>query len=82
MTHLTKTTQKGLFETTVAPRPNRETGDDNAMPMPASMQTEAPFAVAVDQTPDQARALRMSNYPEYDWPSVSNLSPRTRGKHY
>ena len=82
MTHLTKTTQNSLFSTSVAPRPSRETGDDNRFPMPAMKQPEAPFAVASDMTPDQARALRMAQYPEYDWPSVSNLPARTRGKHY
>lgn len=81
MTHLTKTTQHGLFSTTVAPRPNRETGADYSLSMSAN-KPEAPFAVMVDQTPDQAAALRRANWPEYAWPSVSNLSPRTRGKHY
>lgn len=80
MTHLTKTTRHSLFSTTVAPRPNRETG--NEMAAFATRQPEAPFAVMVDQTPDQARALRAAQWPEYDWPGVSNLSPRTRGKHY
>jgi hypothetical protein len=79
MTHLTRTTQHGLFSTTVAERPNRETGNDHPMPM---ANREPPFAVSVDMTPDECRRLRAANYPEYDWPSVSNLSPRTRGKHY
>jgi hypothetical protein len=79
MTHLTRTTQHGMFSTTVAERPNRETGNE----MPFSVkQPEAPFAVGVDMTPDQSRKLARAQYPEYDWPSVSNLSPRTRGKHY
>lgn len=79
MTHLTRTTQHGLFATSVAERPNRETGND----MPFVMKkSEAPFSVGVDMTPDQCRALNRAQYPEYDWPSVSNLSPRTRGKHY
>lgn len=83
MTHLTKTTQHGLFATTVAERPNRETGADKSYGMPMAMsRPEAPFSVGVDMTPDQCRALNRANYPEYDWPSVSNLSPRTRGKHY
>lgn len=80
MTHLTKTTQHGLFSTTVAPRPNRETGNEKQLT--PFQQPEAPFAVMVDQTPDQARALRAAAWPTYDWPSVSNLAPRTRGKHY
>jgi len=79
MTHLTKITHRGLFETTVAARPNRETGNETAPFM--TKQPEAPFAVAVDQVPDQARPLRQASY-DYDWPSVSNLSPRTGGKHY
>lgn len=81
MTHLTKTTQHGLFETSVAERPNRETGNDKAYAIPFS-RPEAPFAVAVDQTPDQARELRMAAYPCLEWGNVENLSPRTRGKHY
>lgn len=79
MTHLTRTTQKNLFETTVAPRPNRETGNESAPFMPK--QPEAPFAVATALTPDEARQASRAAW-NYDWLSTSNLSPRTRGKHY
>lgn len=80
MTHLTRTTQHGLFSTTIAERPNRETGNDKTYSMSGS--SEKPFAVGVDMTPDQCRNLKRAQSPEYDWPGVSNLSSRTRGKHY
>lgn len=80
MTHLTKAEPKGLFNTTVPERPNRETGHDFRL-QPLG-QTEPPFAVAVDTTPDEVRRLRMAAWPEYNWPSVSPLRPRQRGKHY
>lgn len=80
MTHLTKAETKGLFRTDVSERPNRETGHDmRLMPM---AEAPKPFAVAIDTTPDEARRLRQASWPEYTWPSVSNLTPRTRGKHY
>lgn len=83
MTHLTRTTQESLFSTKVAARPNRETGDDAKLMSPSyGTQREAPFSVGVCMTPDEERALRMANYPAYEWPSVSNLTPRHRGKHY
>lgn len=82
MSHLVKAEPRGLFRTNVPPRPNRETGDDMRPMLVPAQQPEAPFAVAVDQTPDEARRLRMANYPEYDWPSVSNITPRHRGKQY
>lgn len=82
MTHLTKTTRHGLFETTVASRPNRETGADKSYGMPMMLAPpEKPFSVGVDMTLDQCTELRRASY-DYDWPSVQNLSPRTRGKHY
>lgn len=81
MTHLTKAQTHGLFSTSVPERPNRETGNDKAYAIPFR-QPEAPFAVGVDMTPDQARELRMAAYPRLEWGNVSNLSPRTRGKHY
>jgi hypothetical protein len=83
MTHLTRTTQHGLFSTTVAERPNRETGNEmRDVSMSFGKQREAPFAVGVDMTPDQCRKLTSAQWPEYSWPSVSNISPRARGKHY
>lgn len=78
MTHLTKAEPRGLFTTTVPQRPNRETGNDRVF----MGQSEAPFAVSVDTTPDEARRLRDTYWPGYEWPSVSNLPARTRGKHY
>ena len=79
MTHLTKAEPRGLFKTTVPQRPNRETGHEYRFaPVPA----EPPFAVAPDTTPDEARRLRQASWPEYDWPSVQNINPRHRGKHY
>lgn len=79
MTHLTKIEAKGLFGATNPPRPNRDSGNDHPF---MAQQPEAPFAVGVDMTPDQARSLRIAGWPQYEWPAVSNLSPRTRGKHY
>lgn len=81
MTHLVKAESKGLFKTTVPARPNQETGDDMRGAFPGARR-EAPFAVATAQTPDEARQVNMANWPEYDWPSVENLPPRIRGKHY
>lgn len=82
MTHLTKAEAHGLFTASAPPRPNRETGNEK-QGIPMMMEPpKAPFAVAVDMTPDQAREVRRASWPEYDWSSVANLSPRTRGKHY
>jgi hypothetical protein len=80
MTHLTHTTQKNLFETTVEARPNRETGNERGL-MPSMPSAPKPFAVATAQTPEEARALNRACY-NYDWLCVENLSNRTRGKHY
>ena len=82
MTHLVKAEPRGLFDTKVPERPNRETGNDMRPMIGPAEQAEAPLAVAVVMTPDDARRLNRANYPEYLWPSVSNLPPRTRGKHY
>ena len=82
MTHLTKAEPRGLFNTTVPERPNRETGHDTRPFLNAAPIVEPPFAVAIDTTPDEARRLRMGNFPEYTWPSVRNVNPRHRGKHY
>ncbi len=81
MSHLTKAEPKGLFSATAPERPNRETGNEKFTGL-MPPRVEPPFAVQVDQTPDQAQRLRMAAYPALDWGDVSNLSPRTRGKHY
>lgn len=81
MTHLTRTTQKSLFETIAAERP-RSAPAEAGMVVIASSSADKPFAVATDQTPEQARMTNSANWPGYDWPSVRNLPPRTRGKHY
>lgn len=38
--------------------------------------------VRVAQCPADARAVNAAAYPAYTAPSVRNLSPRQRGKHY
>lgn len=81
MSHLTKTTQKSLFETTVASRP-RASVEPEPYFGPVQETRNTRVAVGVDMVPDEARQTRMANYPRYDWPSVENLKPRHRGHHY
>lgn len=43
-----------------------------------SSRPQQPVTVRVDQTPDEARCTRNSNYPRYDWLDVHNLPNRKR----
>ena len=44
--------------------------------------SNAPFGVATVQTPDQQRAVVMSNYPRHGWGDVRNLRNVRRGHGY
>jgi len=82
MTHLTKTTQKNLFETTVAPRTKSVPGEAGNAPMLTVPDKPDRFAVGVDMTPEQSRETMRASWPQYEWPSVVNQTTRHRGKHY
>lgn len=81
MSHLTRTTQKNLFETTVEPRPKpavREAG------VPPSIMPAPPgnWAIGVDMTSDQMARTNESAWGDRQGRSVDNLAPRKRGHHY
>lgn len=85
MTHLVRTTQKSLFETTVAGRRDPETQEAGRIydMIPGVPQAPpGPLSVSPVTTPEDARAVSRAQYPSYDWLSVENLEPRMRGKHY
>ena len=86
MAHLTKVESKNLFETSKPQGSSflHEAGaiSYDAMSVAMDAERERPFAVAVDQTPEQCQQTRNANYPHYDWGSVRNLTPRKRGHHY
>lgn len=50
--------------------------------MPAFEPSAKPDVVRTMMTPADERALRMSNYPGYDWMDVENRPVRNRGHHY
>ena len=82
MPHLTKTIQRGLFETKMGPRPPERTHPPG-MPYSADYEhREERLSVAVDMTPDEALYTRMANWPRYSLLDTRNLAPRYRGKHY
>mgnify|MGYP001586834587 CR=1 FL=1 len=45
-------------------------------------ESRAPDTVHTIQTPDEQRAVLLSNFPRYDWADVHNLTPAQRGKRY
>lgn len=82
MTHLVRTTQKSLFETTVAGRRDSEVEEGGLVARPFAPPAPAPLSVSPVTTPEDARMVNRAQYPQYDWLSVENLEPRMRGKHY
>lgn len=76
--HLIKAETKGLFQTTVPERPSNKTEGKNQGYPVAMSKPEIPLTVAPMMTPED----KNREYYERDALSVSNLSPRTRGKHY
>ena len=82
MPHLTKTIQKGLFETEMGPRPP-ERSHPPFIPHSADHEhMDERVSVATMMTPDEAVFYNRACFPRYSLLDVANLPPRTRGKHY
>lgn len=73
--HLLKDTQKSIFKTTIADR--NETGPGEVAEM-----RDPRFATQPDMTPDDAAAMRRSNYPRYSEMDVVNVMRPRRGYGY
>lgn len=76
--HLGKAESKGLFTTTVPERPSNKTEGKGDYPVSVSSKPDTGLTVHPMMTPED----RMHEYYDRDALSVSNLPPRTRGKHY
>ncbi len=79
MPHLLKAEPKGIFEATTLER-QRPVPVEAGMASPV-MSAPSPFAVMVDQTPEQQQQTLRRRYGN-DAMSVENLPPRTKGHHY
>lgn len=70
-----------IFKDKTEAMPKEPEGPDSFV-MVSTERRESPLTVHVTMTPAQERALRMSNYPRYDWLDVHHPARPKLGHHY